>query len=777
MFQLFGFGGLSCPRCAHKNDDASGYCAKCGLTLGAPHSEPVLRENRWVAAPDELAVFFGVRELSGVFNKTLRVPAASRAYILQGDQATEVPQGEYEIEGFFSRLNHLLRDRHAEILITRMTALPIEFDFGDLSSAEHLQVSARFTVSVGIERVPAFAQHFMSAPGTVTTRHLHDLLAPSVRQLAAEFVGARSLRDMAGNPELRPQLDERLQAALKMRLAQYGLAVAQVDTLALRHDKYDAHRARIGTLWLVVDERHVQLEHVKQLDQLYDEQEWQGIWRQEQNMRLEYRRAELRQDAGVEKAELAQQEAERVQAIRARQVDLYGRILESKSRKQALDRGAGAALTELEHELAAKNAARAGELEAWEHVRALAAIKMRTELELAQQDGREQSQLAQQRFSHQLHLQQIEIQIAQALAIEDEAYRRAQLNRLRQSQADAAQREAQIESEQHKARWQGAALETAARKREAERVQEWQDQLQLGQQRELLRADGVKDAAAQVQVAEIKQKIDALERTGAQSDAIAQYEKLLRTIEADGIHARQLQQQHQQGQLDQLDIDEQRQILTRQERETQWQRQLQALAHARDQDYARWKGEYDVLLARQGHVAELARIDIERIGAIGNLSDTGKVALADAPNAAALAQILKTQVQAGMSAEQIHALAAVAAAEHSIAPLEALRMAHERVLEERAHMEAQADKDRRHQLDLINLQNTAHNHALSAQAQLGVGVAQAGGGQHSHHPQQISHPQQHTHVHLAPAALCGNGHPAGPSDKFCAVCGAPLQPR
>ncbi|MFM9436965.1 hypothetical protein ACFDR9_004052 [Janthinobacterium sp. CG_23.3] len=765
MFQMFGFGGAKCPRCEHKNDDASGYCAACGLTLGAPHSEPVLRENRWVPAADELAVFFGVRELSGVFNKTLRVPAASRAYILQGNKSTEVPQGEYELEGFFTRLNHLLRDQHAEILITRMAALPVEFVFDGLATTEHLRVAARFTVSVKVDQVAAFAQHFMSAPGTVTTQHLHDLLAPSVRQLAGEFVGGRSLRDMAGNADLRAQLDERLQGALKLRLAQYGLAVVQVDTLALRHDKFDANRARVGTLWLVADERHAQLEHVKQLDQLYDEQEWQGIWRQEQNMRVEYRRAELRQDAGVEKAELTQREAERVQAIRARQVDLYGRILESTSRKQAFERGAGTALAELEHELAQRNAARADEAAGWEHLRALAGIKMRTELELSQQTGREQMQLAQQRFAHQLHLQQIDNQIGQALAIEDEAYRRAQLMRLRQSQAEAAQREAQMALEQHKALWQGAALENAARKREAERVQEWQDQLHLGQQRELLRADAANDAAAQVHAAEVNQKIEALKRAGAQSDAAAQHEKLLRTIEADSAHARQIQQHHHRGQLDQLDVDEQRQMLAQQEHEAQWQRQLQLLAHARDQDYARWKGEYETLVARQAHAAELARIAITRIDTIGQLSDTGKVALADAPNAAALAQILKTQVQAGMSAEQIHALAAVAAAENSIAPLEAMRMAHERALEERAHMEAQADKDRRHQLDLINLQNAAHGHALSAQAQLGVGVAQANSPQH-----------QHVHHHAAAAPRCVNGHPAGAADKFCATCGAPLQP-
>ena len=767
MFQLFGLGGVKCPRCEHKNNGASGYCAECGLTLGATRNEPVLRDNRWLPAADELAVFFGVEHLSGLFSKTLRVPPATRAYILQADKATEVPPGEYEIEGFFTRLNHLLRDQHAEILITRSAALPLEFVFSDLATSEHLKVSARFTVSIKIEQVPAFAQHFMTMPGTVTTLQLRDLLLPSVRQIAAEFVGGRSMRDMAGNADLRPQLDERLQAALKLRLAQYGLAVVGVDTAALRHDKYDANRERIGTLWLVADERQVHLEHVKQLDQLYDDQEWQAIWRDEQAQRLAYRRAELRQDASVEQAELAQLEAERLQAIRAREVDLYGRIVDAATRKQAVERGAGATLTELEHELAKKGAARADAVTEWEHVRTLAGIRMRTELEVAQQQGREAQQLAQQRFAQQLHQQQIEIQIAQALTIEDEAYRRAQLTRLRQSKAEAAQREAQIEAEQHKAAWQGAALLNAARKREAERVQEWEDQLQLARQRDLLRGENVKDAGSDVQVAEVRQQIDTLRRGGAQADAIAQHEKLLRTIEADGILARQQQQNQHRAELDQLAAEEVRQQLRQQEHEQAWQRELQRLAHERDVAHARWQGEYDVLAAQQAHAANLARIDIARIEAVGGLSDTGKVALADPANAAVLARLLQTQAQAGMSAEQIKALAQVVAAENSIAPADAIRMAHERVLEERAHMEAQADKDRRHQLDLINLQNTAHNHALSAQMQLGVGVAQAGAPVHHHHG-----------AAAAPAVKrCPNGHPPRadhPGDKFCAECGAPL---
>ncbi len=476
MVQMFGWGGAGCPRCERKNGGDARYCGGCGLTLGMRRNAPVLVENRWVAGPDELAVFFGVRELSGVFVKTLRVPATSRAYILQGDKATEVPQGEYEIEGFFTRLNHLLRDQHAEILVTRSSALPVEFRFDDILTSEQLAVAARFTVSLRIENVPAFARHFMTQPGTIGKEELRELLAAPVRQLLEEFVGARSIRDMAGNQDLREQLDARLQGGLKLLLAEYGLAVVKVDTVELRHDKYDANRAKVGSLWLAVDERYVQVEHRKHLDELYDAEEWQRLRRAEQQARVRQREAELRQDDAIARAELSLQGADRAHAVRARQIELYARILDAGSRKQALERGAGEVLAELEHELAKKGAQRRDEALEWQHLRALAQLRMRSELEVAQQDARQAQLSARQRFSQTLLQQQIRYKIEQAATIEDAARKQAELVRLRQAENDAARRARAIDEEEHLARHQLLALANTARRREAERLQEWEDE-------------------------------------------------------------------------------------------------------------------------------------------------------------------------------------------------------------------------------------------------------------------------------------------------------------
>lgn len=681
MLQMFGTKGAACPRCARGNGGDARYCAGCGMILGAPRSRPVLVENRWVPGPDELAVFFGVRELSGLFVKTLRVPATARGFILQGDRATEVPQGEYEIEGFFTRLNHLLRDQHAEILVTRTGALAVPFAFDDIPTCEQLDIRLRFTVSVRIEQVPAFARHFMTAPGTIGTRELQELLAHPVRQLALEFIGARSIREMAASGDLRAQLDQRLQGGLGALLAGYGLAATAVETLELRHDRYDANRARVGSLWLAADERHVQLAHQRHLDELYTAEEWQAIKRSEEEARLRLRRAQLRQDDAVARAELSLQGADRAHAVRARQIELYGRILETQNREQALARGAAEVVAELEHALARKHAERADAAAEWQHLRALAGVRMRAELAAAQQDAAHARQVAQQRFSQQLLQQQIRNKIEQARQIEDAAGQRAELARLRASEEAAARRLREIDEAEHVARHQALRLANEARLREAGRQQEWEDE-------------------------QARQRIDSARRGAGRLDAQAQHEKLQRTIELDALHARRTRDVE-------LDAEERRAGMT-----------LAARAAEREHEMA------------------LARLAMERAQALGAMDDTAKLALAEAPNAAVLADFMKTRVHATMDAGQLAALAGVAGAGR-IEPGEAARAAAELVREEGARREREVDKDRRHQLDLLAMQNDVNKAALASQA------AAAGAG-------------------------CGCGHagPAAPGERFCAACGA-----
>ena len=110
-----------------------------------------------------------------------------------------------------------------------------------------------------------------------------------------------------------------------------------------------------------------------------------------------------------------------------------------------------------------------------------------------------------------------------------------------------------------------------------------------------------------------------------------------------------------------------------------------------------------------------------------------------------------------MSPEQLAALSGVVAATNSVTPIQAAASAQQQLEREQARRDAEVDKDRRHQLDLLGMQNDVNKAALSTQSELGIGVA---GG--------VARRQE------APRT-CPNGHHAGPLDKFCVRCGAAIQ--
>ena len=721
MFKSFGVRGLACPRCDSRSNQSAGaggnYCSACGISLGAPH--PLLRNNRWLPQDDEMAVFFGIEQVTGLFRKALLVPPGARAWILQSNQATEVPPGEYELEGFFSRLNHLLRNRPAEILITRSAPFVLEFALADIASAEFLLLDVACSLSIQIESCIHFAQYFMQAPGAITTKQIATLLQPMLRQVLVEFLGAQALPEMAANPALREELNERIHGALKLRLAQFGLGIVQVETLRLQHQKWSENRERQGVLALILDARRVELDHRQQLHELYSEQQWAAIERQAEQQRQQLKRAQLARGQREERANLVLEEREQMQALRAREIELYGRIVEAQNRKQAIERGAQIALQELE--LGWQNQARERQHEAlgWQQVRELAQIKMRTELELAQLDAKETLLLAQQSLAQQVQSWQWQQQLAQIDQIGNEQQRRLELARVRSSQEQQHREQLQLEAAQQQARLQELALTRAARTREAQRLQDWEDENARARQRELLRDDGLQDREHRLQLEAVQQKILDLQRSGLDADALAQQQKLLRTIEAHAAMQASGRAAQRALEQDALEAEQQRSLLRQQEQEAAWQQTLK--------------------LEAQAHQQRLARF-----AALDQVSDLAKVALAELPNAALVADILKAQVQSGMSAEQIKAGNLQGQSGEAVA----------QALHEERHMQnARNAEERRHLLDMLQATRSGAGASFVASATLAT-----------------------AQVPVAAQALkhCLHGHANLPQAKFCVECGVPL---
>jgi hypothetical protein len=727
MFKLFGAIKHQCPRCHHKSSEALDYCAACGLALVYPATNSVakLSAQRWQPSADEVAYSFTLSPLSTIAKQGLQVPVGCDASILQNEQCHAFAAGDYSEAVLLSQLHSLRLTENATVLMSRHIPFTLSFHFDDLHSAEFMRIAARFTLQIKINDVAAFAQHFIAKAGAITCQHLEQGLAVFVRQVALEFLGAQSLREMQDNPQLRQQLDERLLTALSNPFAQFGLAVTQASTLEVRHDKISNERERLaektGTLWLVIDEKHAQLEQNKRLDALYSDGEWQKITHEETQIRLRYRREEMRQKFGkdlswlylhgehenakkrLSRAKLRQDESERLQTIRLRELELYGRIVDANTRKEALDRGAGDTIKELEHSLKEKSELRQNSADQWLHVRTLARIKMRTESEITQLEGKGAAQKLQLALALEQKSMQLEHEMAQAQLLDDKELKRTQTQDLRAQQILVLRREQEFADEEQKNRLINLSIETEARAREFQRRQAWEQELHLQRTRSLQREEAVKSSEVDLQIAQMRASIDGLTQANSHAEASAQHEKLLRTLETNERLEKQERRQANQAQLDALEVESMRMKLQQEAENGFWQREQQQ----RD--------------AQQAHDAVLARLELERLSIIASLSETGKIAVAEIPNATLLADILKLQAQAGMSAEQIlatqagsssHAslaMSAIAGKQDGMNADQAMKVFQEHLRDDREASllrAREAELERRHQINLVLAQNS-----------------------------------------------------------------------
>lgn len=689
MLKLFGLSKIKCVRCDHENPAATEFCAQCGLQLGSPAHEAIMRQQHWLPADDEVALFFALRNVGKITQSRFHIPARARAFVLQNGRSLELPAGEYDVAGLLRKTRALDQDKALHILITRSRPFALHFALEGLHTAEFLPVKATCLMRTKIEQVEQFAQHFMGAAGSLSTRQLEDLLQGMVQQAMQMCLSTQSLRALQDQADVLQQLNEALLTKMNAQLAHYGFAATEIIVQEVRHEKLSAERETLSEQSvrrdLQLEAEQQNLSQSKMRDENYSEREWQRIAKQEEQVRLRFRHEEMRQQFGkdlgwlylqgehdkakkrLSRAKLQQDEAERLQTIRLRELELYAQVADAKTRQEAIARGAADTVAALEHRLQAELEQRQNEADQWLHVRTLARIKMRSESELAQLHSKQAAQLLQQEIAQQIQKQQLQHEIAQAYLLADQQAQQQAAQwtaeAQRQQQLRQQQAEQELEDERQKNRLIAISIETEVRAREFQRMQAWEEELHQQRQRDLQREVRVKDVEADLTVAQTQDQIFSLQRQEEHARALAQQEKLLRTLEAHGRFEQQAQE-----------------------------RQLQS----RQQEHA--------------HQLALAKMDIERMQAIANLSETGKIATADSANAQVLADVMKLQTQASMSAEQIlatqagqsmhaaQAMGAVAQIQQGMSLEQAMKMLQERLREEREQRET--DLQRRHQIDL-----------------------------------------------------------------------------
>lgn len=199
-----------------------------------------IKNNRWEAQDDELAVIFPASRLAGLFAKNIHVPAGARAYVVGEGEDGEVKvlmPGEHSIQDFIGRVNAVFRSKPVDIMIARDgISITVPFSAFGLMSRDAVEMDLQLSLVLRIAYAQQFCKAFMPAgERSITTRTLQSCLKDPVCQILTE----KLIEEDFAN--LRPDaLRGILVDALRSAPCLTGLGLDLVEVSALRLDRHQA---------------------------------------------------------------------------------------------------------------------------------------------------------------------------------------------------------------------------------------------------------------------------------------------------------------------------------------------------------------------------------------------------------------------------------------------------------------------------------------------------------------------------------------------------------
>ena len=244
-----------------------------------------------------------VDDAAGFFTKGLVIEPGTRGLIVEdGVFRGEVPPGAYELKSFAERLE-LWSRKQATVILTRMEDLRLSETFPDpggdpgdagFPTKENLFVEVKLELTVQVADVLGFLHNYMGAQDVITVDQLRDDLRPLIHRALWSAIGRLSIRDLGG-PDVVDDLTGSVDESLRASLDRYGLHFVEIQTVSIRHEKFDEQRKRQGEIWLHGEG----LQDQQGLDALYAEEELQRIRNVERDNELEVLAYEVESDKGV----------------------------------------------------------------------------------------------------------------------------------------------------------------------------------------------------------------------------------------------------------------------------------------------------------------------------------------------------------------------------------------------------------------------------------------------------------------------------------------------
>ncbi|KPK61768.1 MAG: hypothetical protein AMK73_07770 [Planctomycetes bacterium SM23_32] len=235
-----------CPSCGATLKGGAKFCGKCGAPIRpGPEGEVAVDEmNRWRRAEGEFARRIEAQDLRGLLSRGLVVEPGTRALIFQGGSlAGTAEPGTYDMN---RKLGKVDAAAPATAILMDAGDVTLQLGYQGLRTEEDVAVNAAAQAVVRLGKPEALYTNLMHGRQRLTESELADFLGAEGANLVQARIKGASVKDLAGNLELRQQMEEGLRAGIGDMLAENGLELVRLRFLDFYGDAYEQVRQARG---------------------------------------------------------------------------------------------------------------------------------------------------------------------------------------------------------------------------------------------------------------------------------------------------------------------------------------------------------------------------------------------------------------------------------------------------------------------------------------------------------------------------------------------------
>ena len=230
--------------CGAKISATARFCAKCGTdvsTFTDPLQEAAVAKpgdsgggevsgNRWLRKSSDFACRIGVKQLSGVFGKHIKVESGSRAYLIRDGALDDILEaGIHKVQGTLGHWFSFLKKSQIEVVLVDTRPIMLPFKIPATRTKDRSTVEVDAAVQVEVSDAVSFLSGIMRGRQGLDHSTIRGVIEQHVQKLVGEELADVKLEELAtadGRWRLQAKANARLDWELRMiGLTSVGMVV------------------------------------------------------------------------------------------------------------------------------------------------------------------------------------------------------------------------------------------------------------------------------------------------------------------------------------------------------------------------------------------------------------------------------------------------------------------------------------------------------------------------------------------------------------------------